>query len=102
MVSPASSTVTVSTIPTVFDAIRPKIPIKYWWLRSPNTTYINYAWFVTSSGVVDDGSNSSDYIWDSYGREDRRHPIHLLMLGEFICVEFLIILVKCQIPTGEI
>ena len=54
-------------VPTVFDMIRPKIPINYWWLRSPGTVSSDSACNVLSTGHVDyDYHNVVPY--NSYGR----------------------------------
>ena len=44
---------------------------KYWWLRSPYTNYDYYAWYVTSSGVVNIDF-AIYFVYDSFGRKDRR------------------------------
>ena len=65
---PVTSTTTpVPRIPTVFDIIRPKLPIKYWWLRSPQTDRSDYGWQVFPSGVVSYDSYDGR-IFFSYGR----------------------------------
>ena len=54
-------------IPTgAFNSIDyPKFHQKYWWLRSPDSSYGNGAWLVYPSGDVD-GFDSG--VYSSYGR----------------------------------
>ena len=58
----------MSPIPTgAFNSIDyPKFHQKYWWLRSPDSSYGNGAWLVYPSGDVD-GFDSG--VYSSYGRK---------------------------------
>ena len=62
------STITMfAIVPTVFRAISPPNPYKYWWLRSPDADYVsNYACAVYSSGFVNT-NGGGDYVYWSYG-----------------------------------